>query len=388
MRKLKDFIIRVFCLLIPYKQLRHNVRAYLLNFDIFAILEYYRLKYSALPANSILVIEPNNCHGEVIPGFVKYLNDLGYNVDVVMHSKVYRQRPFSRIHQKNNRYFLLNYYLLNALYKLKKLADYKLILLTSSSSYHYAKDKLSQSSMDVLKLRDLKNVAVVEHELDDVERFEEESYIKAGRLITLGQFEQGVMVNPHYFGPIKTKSKNSMTTFVVVGGINPKRKNHAILIEAIKGLLDQGMRDFKVNVIGRGNLKSLPSEIRPYVKIKGFLDFPAMYKEMEKADFFLPLLDENNSDHDRYITTGVTGSAQLIYAFAMPPVIHKKFASFYGFEETNAIIYENNIVKAMATAINLNKDEYSQMQNNLKTLAAGIYEQSLSNLSKILEHEK
>ena len=49
-------------------------------------------------------------------------------------------------------------------------------------------------------------------------------------------------------------------------------------------------------------------------------DFPAMYEAMRRADYFLPLLDPGNPAHDRYITTGITGSALLrLYGFAKIP---------------------------------------------------------------------
>ena len=44
--------------------------------------------------NSVLLIEPNPYHGEIQPGFVKYFQDLGYNVDIFMRLENYLENPF------------------------------------------------------------------------------------------------------------------------------------------------------------------------------------------------------------------------------------------------------------------------------------------------------
>lgn len=73
-----------------------------------------------------------------------------------------------------------------------------------------------------------------------------------------------------------------------------------------------------------------------------------MYEAMRRADYFLPLLDPGNPAHNRYTTTGVTGSAQLVYGFAKIPVIHEKFASFYGFNDRNALLYREETLGGAA----------------------------------------
>ncbi len=66
----------------------------------------------------------------------------------------------------------------------------------------------------------------------------------------------------------------------------------------------------------------------------GHLDFDEMYNCVEHADFYMPLLDADNPDHERYIRTQVTGSMQLVYGFACVPVVDKKFADFYDLSDT------------------------------------------------------
>ena len=114
-----------------------------------------------------------------------------------------------------------------------------------------------------------------------------------------------------------------------------------------------------------------------------------MYKELEKADFFLTLLDPDNSEHDRYITTGTSGSFQLIYGFAKPCLINKKFAALHGFNEENSIIYEKNsdFTEALKKAIDMSANDYNSMQNSLKIYADNLYQTSLKDLKEVLEWE-
>ena len=110
-----------------------------------------------------------------------------------------------------------------------------------------------------------------------------------------------------------------------------------------------------------------------------------MFEKLESADFFLPLLDPDNPAHDRYLTTGVTGSAQLIYGFAKVPVIHSKFADFYRFNNSNAIVYSGDMTDAMLHAINMTDTEYEKLRQSLKQTADEIKRESINNLREILK---
>ena len=111
-----------------------------------------------------------------------------------------------------------------------------------------------------------------------------------------------------------------------------------------------------------------------------------MYKEMEKADFFLPLLDPSNEWHRRYLNETTTGSRQLILGFLKPCLINEEFANAYDFNQNNSIIYQqNNLLNAMKAAININSEEYEKLQKNLNLLAQNIYKESLQNLKDSIE---
>lgn len=54
---------------------------YSLKINNLSNILYYHIK-----KNTILIFENNNHHYECTPGYSKYFIDLGYNVDIIMHS--------------------------------------------------------------------------------------------------------------------------------------------------------------------------------------------------------------------------------------------------------------------------------------------------------------
>ena len=357
-----------------------------MSFKIRMLPDYWRIILMPVPAKTVLLIEPNDCHGEVLPGLARYFADLGYSVRVILSAYNFAQAPFCRMPEV--KFFCLNDMLLSYFVRKhkNKIEAYDALVLTSSSFYYYSEKDDMFCALDAFALRSLKNLYVVEHELSYVERFKEETLLKNNRLLVLGNFDRGVMVNPHYFGAIKKHIKNDIVNFIVVGGINSIRKNHRLLIDAVEELVNKGIKNFCVTLVGRGNLPEIPPQIRSQIVFKGALKFPEMFDEMERADFFLPLLDEKNPDHERYITTGVTGSAQLIYGFLKPPLIERKFASFYGFDRENSFVYDTGkLVSAMQTAINMSHQASEIQKSSLKVLADNVYRQSFENLKKILQ---
>ena len=83
-----------------HTETRHNLRVQFLrqNYTKEQKKLYKKLnpvKYDFKPReNSVLLIEPNPYHGEIQPGFVKYFQDLGYDVDIFMRLENYLENPF------------------------------------------------------------------------------------------------------------------------------------------------------------------------------------------------------------------------------------------------------------------------------------------------------
>lgn len=357
-------------------------------FYLFGLLPVWYRPVIFSDDNTFVVWEPCAVsHGEVVPGFVQYLLDLGYTVSVVCHPRHRKDGLFSRL--QHEKLFLNNIsrkqakkYFKNAdLSALKGIVVTTMGKLCSDSNITEARRAFSDSiSRDKLFF--------VEHDAKNA--IDENRWDK--NIITLRKLNYkdaaSVVVNPHSFGKIELTPKNSeIVNFVTVGVINPKRKNSSTMIDAVKKLHERGINNFKVTVIGKGKLNDISPDIRHYFDIKGRLDFTRMYEELEKADFMLTAYDIEL--HQRYNTVGTSGNFQLVYGFGKPCLIIKDFAALNGFTDSNSILYDSaaDYADAMQRAIEISADEYEKMQKDIFEYASGLYDSSKQNLSAAINRE-
>ncbi len=360
------------------------------SFDIyklFNIIPIYKKQKPIIKNNTFLLWEPcSKSHAEVVPGYAEYLLDLGYHVSVLITPDRYKKGLFSRFENKNITYNVMTQNKIRKYFKNTDLWNVKGVLITTIGKL-CNEINYRDSYKYFAKYVDKSKIFFVEHEAKyaiDANSWNE-------KLITLRELNykgaKSVVVNPHYFGKVEITPKNKeITNFITIGAIRNKRKNNNRIIDAVADLHNKGVHNFKVTVIGKGTVKNLPKELRKYIDIKGRLDFSDMYNEIEKADFILTSYDENNSAHQRYITTGTSGNFQLVYGFLKPCLIIRSFAAINGFNDENSILYdaENEYSKAMERAINLSEEEYTKLQENLALYQKDLYKKSLENLKELI----
>lgn len=333
--------------------------------------------------NSVMIFEAQPHHGECLPAYVKYFNDLGFHVDLFVLDEIIEQNPFSRMPSSADFSVIRADWNARAeILSNKKILQYKHLVVATAICY-YEPQKPVIDEFPIFK--EHPSVFIVEHDIRDVDKNNEREYLDKGHVITLWDFDKKVtMVNPCYFGDVKHTGKN-VTTFICVGNIETKRKNHTALFKCVEEVLKQ-TKAFKVIVIGRiiDDFK-IPEHLQDYIEVTGYLNFPEMFEYMEKADFFIPLLDASNPDHDRYITSGVSGSVQLILGFAKVPIIHEKFADFYGFDSSMALIFNSeSFATQMMDAINMSTIQYANMQENLYSHTMNVQKKSLMKIKGVL----
>ena len=336
--------------------------------------------------NSVLIFEAQPHHGECLPSWIKYFTDLNYHVDVFVLPEMVKQNPFVRL-PKDLDYSVIEIPLKNRLEILKneKILNYKHVLI-STAIYDYRKQRSVLQEFEGLKKHP--SLYIVEHDLRYVDCNNEREYAQNNKMITLWNFKMGTCVNPSYFGNVQITPKSEKTTFIVVGNVTRRRKNYQLLFDSIKSLL-QKTKNFHVVIVGRIFDKYfIPKEIKPYITLTGQLNFPEMYNYMEKADFFLPLLDINDTNHECYLNSVTTGSLQLILGFKKIPLIQDEFAKFYEFDAGNALIYTDNMENAMLQAIDMSSQTYQNLQHSLDEKAQKIKEKSYENLKNILAIKK
>lgn len=335
----------------------------------------------------ILVVEMNDFHNEVIPGYLKYLNDLGYDCDVLITSLINKENIFFNI-PKNlyENLYHTRYFIIKKLLQNPRIKKYKKILITSN--YIYLENCILTNYKN---LCDKNKILFVDHNI----KYVTPEVLKQHNIICLNNFERKDltknMVNPHYFGNIKITPKNNITQFLIVGRIKNSRQNYNLITDTINKLKLKNIFNYKITLVGF----DLGGEINPQLaneinlEYKSRLNFEEMYKEIENSDFLLTLFDDTNPEHNKYKTSVTSGQIQLSYGFLKPSIISESFAPYFGFNKNNSLLFKNNddFINVIENAINLPQNEYEIMQNHLKTSSEYLYKNSLNNLKELLNEQ-
>jgi len=310
----------------------------------------------SISRDTFIVWEPcTHSHAEVVPGYAKYLLDLGYEVSVLLTPKRIEEGLFSRFDDSRLSLNRLSQAAIRRFFRSHGLAEARGILITTARKISGRDDYAKEYALFSGHSSEQK-VLLVEH---DAKATVDNGSITP-QVITLRKLNYKdaatTAINPHYFGRVSVTGKNAgNVNFITIGALRGKRRNAGVLIDAAKGLRASGITNFKITVVGRGSLRGIPRDIREHFDLKGRLDFSHLYEELERSDFFLTLLDPENPLHERYITTGTSGSFQLIYGFRKPCLIAEKFATAIGFNSANSIVYGGNsdLARAMSAAIGM-----------------------------------
>lgn len=338
--------------------------------------------------NTFFVWEPcSHSHGEVVPGYTKYLLDLGFKVSVLLAPERLTEGLFARF-----RHPRLEVHGFPQAAILGHFAKYGLqrsrgILITTARKIGDRHSYGSEYGLFPQRRAD-QRILLVEH---DVRKAIDSGFIDAN-VLTLrainyrNQLTQSV--NPHYFGEtqITHRADPDVVRFITVGALAARRRNVGLLVSAVERLHRDGLRNFKIAVIGKGSLEHLPAHLRPYFEIHGRVGFDALYVELEKSDFFLSLLDPDDPRHAFYRSTGTSGNFQLVYGFSKPCLVAEPFARPNRLTAENSVVYASNsdLVTAMSSAIRMDADDYAQRQLALRDLAETLYAESLATLRRVL----
>jgi len=344
---------------------------------------------TSIRLNSILIIEPNLWHSETLIGFAKYFLDLGYNVDILCRESVFSGKVFCRFLNDRLQFYQWEPECFSSIVSDPKLQKYRIIML---NTLFFVNLSYNESYLNMLKINvGEEKIFLVEHKRA---RYTESQM----NIISLNDFSGHAMVNPHFFGNIDFTPKNDIPHFICVGNIEAHRRNYNLLFSAVQELKNAKI-DFKIVLVGSTKKVGhpvispdlefhsvVPSALVSYIEFKGRLDYEKMYCEMERADFFLALLDPDDIEHEKYITTCSSGAIQLVYGFAKPAIIHQKFASAYHLDTKNSVVYQKNLAAAMKLACHMTKEEYADKQQSLLNVAKKIEAASLNNLSVLLNN--
>jgi hypothetical protein len=342
----------------------------------------------------ILIIEANNCHGEVLPGYINYFKKMGYNIDVIITPELAIFKPLFMFAKKFVNFIVVDKDKIGSVvFTDDNILLYKYILINSQILYRPVGEIWKEFNFfDIYPSaeRYKDKIIFVQHHANLYKK-------SLQKVIMLEDFDiiermQSMACPPFFYGKIKITMKNKdITDFILIGAIENDRRNYNLLIDAISGLHIKNISNFRITVIGKGNLpEPCYGRLSKYFQILGETDFPTLYSAVEQSDYILLLFDPENKKHiEKYIHYGTSGNFQLSYGFRKPCLLHSKFAQKRGLNKTNALVYESNseLAKTMKEAIELTRGQYKKLQNNLGKISKKLYKNSLTTLKRICKEE-
>ena len=230
----------------------------------------------------------------------------------------------------------------------------------------------------------MNNTIFVVHQFEYINSTGITSLCNKNRVWSLGNLNNTLYVNPHYFGNFKIRNKNSITKFFIT---STGSRYYNDLVLAAEKLKNENL-NFEVIVIGKVlafSNKDLSENLKENFKFKYRVIFRELYEAVDSSDYIIINLYPNYTSNDQFRSTRLTGASQLSFGFLKPALIHKDFAEFYNMSSENSFLFDNfTFYENMREAILLNDQQYKEKQNNLYKLSDNLYKISLQNVIKTI----
>lgn len=355
------------------------------------LVSFLRFRCYQPTGRSVLMVEPNSFHGEILPGYIHYFNQLGFEVVLLWRKANAESGVFRRLSgaELPTMFTVSPFWLRCSLASVPR-GRYQQLLLTSSylvipgGYYGLFINYLTHHS-----ILHRQTYLMVEHSLPNLEDYFNKGDFQPKHVFLLSDLdipEESIsMLNPHYFGRFPPHRLCRKRIFVTVGAVTSRNRNFGMLIEAVASLEAKGIEDFEIHVVGRGAKKGLFANASNKIKAYGYMSYDEMYDVVASADFFIPLLDPESEGHRRYLSAETSGSRQLILGFLKPPVIHAEFAKRFGFSRNSAVLYDREgLARGIEQALTLDEACYDAMISKIQNLATTVSVKSLLNLKNAI----
>lgn len=339
-------------------------------------------------SKNALIVEFNPYHGELLPGFVNYLQHLGYGVDVLMRTESYDESPFSRFpasKMPNIRHGSLDF--ITERMRMNETEEYDIVLFSTSVLWESG---VNVSSV-IRYLGHIPKAKVgtffVEHNLSFLDIDDSSNLLAGGRVSTLLPYEYKntytPMVNPHYFGQIKPKKKlGQKKRILLIGSSSKERYTLDVIIYAVRELRDE---NFEI-VIVNADSENIPHDLKDKIKTTGRLSFVDYYKEVERSDFVMTLFNSDNPRFDKYLNGTTSGTVQISLGFNVPMIMDNAHIKKYGFSDNTSVTFPfNNLSIGLQRALMMTNEQYITMRERLQDRAEQIFDESLRNMRSMIE---
>lgn len=336
---------------------------------------------------SILLIELNEFHGASLVCNGLNFEKIGYEVCyLIAWGQMIYDNPFFSLKKRPNLFTGTLYDIQQYLHDSERLKQ-QFDLVFFNTSFDWRGNSIFELIGRVPTGRF--GFLMVEHNpIPNIKKLHEEYFQKRGLLLHLSGFQNLPLLASTTNGLIAKKKKNQkVIRFSIVGAMSKKNRNFDQLTYSIRKLIQEGIVNFFVHVVGPG-IGSFPPDILPFIRFHGRLDYPSLYEVVGRSDYLLTLMDYEIEEHRKYIDNWSTGTSHLSYTTLTPVLIQKPFAASYGYDFSNSIIYDvdsencnDNLFQAMRFAIKLDSEDYEKMVESLQKLVKTLDEKTTIELS-------
>lgn len=339
---------------------------------------------------SILIVEPNPYHGEILPGFTYLFQKIGYRVDILAREEQEKENSFSRYPSKK----MPKIYLGKPGEIIQELSsriieEYDIVFFSTNVWWegveHYQGYENYLPSLPKSKYGSM----FIEHNLVCLDEDGARKHYEEGRVFTLLSYPfentKTKLINPHYFGRVSIKSRiNDRKSILIIGSSSKDEKNLKMLFKVIEELSTQQIPMPLFSFAG-GKI-DVPDKIKKHVNSLGRLDYETLYRTTEDYDFLMTLVDLDSEDiiHTKYSHGTTTGTVQLSLGFCKPMIIDRLHAQSYGFSENEAIIYDD-LLTGLLDVMQTSQSDYGSYVNHLKSKARLIEDESIRNIKQSIK---
>jgi hypothetical protein len=332
-----------------------------------------------------------------MPTLVHILNKLGVTVDVFCPERLRRNDPF--VHAKDLRYEMRNSEDLFNRKSARDFRDFDLVIINSLEPRHIL-TVAGNLSLPVIGVMHNAGLITTDQDYADFFSAPKRQPLVLARHISafLANRISAQWMAPLELGHVERKQsgQNGPVVFCVQGNVQFERRNYSSLLEAVERLHSRGIENFLVKIIGRNDWpdwpdgKALKTDIANrslehlFEFSEGELPYRDYYGTIAGADYLLPLVDRNFTDHAAYFEDKLSTSMQLALAFQVIPIVDADLAEAY--EVMNAsITYSDDLERAMLNALEAGEERLSMMRNLLLQKRTEFLEQSANNLRSLIE---
>lgn len=338
-------------------------------------------------SETFILWEPcSHSHGEIVPGYAKYLLELGYKVLVLVTPARIDEGLFSRFSHPGLQVADLSQRRIRRFMRRPEIGSAAGVLITTAGKLPDRPD----GRPDLVRVfggHVPHRVLLVEH--DARRRLARDAWDP--HFITLRRINldgvRSVVVNPHFFGTFPAAGKNRKTVFLIVGAARAKRRNQDLILHSAERLIAAGHVDFEIRMVGKSDGRPVPEALRDHVHTLGRIPFSRLYEEASTCDYILTAFQQDNPDHDFYRTTGTSGAFQLAYGFGRPCIVQEAFTEGTMLDRSNSLLYgkDEEMFDAMRAAILLSPEKHAELRQSMIAGAQDLHDRSLANLRQLMD---